>query len=130
MECKGINLSLFCCYFMPSPVIVIYLLIFCEVERSIEKYPSSIIPVLFLFLFLHYRSYQSTFILIDSGTNVVTRVVAAEATTLKERTKVMAHMSIAQGLGFSFGPGKKNIFFLNKLVYFYKIELKLFIFYV
>ncbi|XP_066911028.1 major facilitator superfamily domain-containing protein 8-like isoform X3 [Clytia hemisphaerica] len=41
---------------------------------------------------------------LSTGTNVVTRVVAAEATTLKERTKVMAHMSIAQGLGFSFGP--------------------------
>ena len=62
---------------------------------------------------------------------MVTRVVAAEATTLKERTKVMAHMSIAQGLGFSFGPGKKKyIYYLNKLVYFYKKKLKLFIFYV
>ena len=39
---------------------------------------------------------------------MVTRVVAAEATTLKERTKVMAHMSIAQGLGFSFGPGNET----------------------
>lgn len=45
-----------------------------------------------------------TVIGLSTGTNVVTRVVAAEATTLKERTTVMAHMSIAQGLGFSFGP--------------------------
>lgn len=38
------------------------------------------------------------------------RVVAAEATTLKERTAVMAHMSIAQGLGFSCGPGTTDKF--------------------
>ena len=41
------------------------------------------------------------------GVNVVTRAVATEASTLKERTIVMAHMSIAQGAGFSFGPGER-----------------------
>nr|XP_047139170.1 major facilitator superfamily domain-containing protein 8 [Hydra vulgaris] len=48
--------------------------------------------------------FSRTIIGLSTGTNVVARAVAAEATTLKERTKVMSRMSVAQGLGFSFGP--------------------------
>ena len=64
------------------------------------------IDITFLSFLLTFHHKPKNFSFSSPGTNVVTRVVAAEATTLKERTKVMAHMSIAQGLGFSFGPGK------------------------
>ncbi|XP_057315275.1 major facilitator superfamily domain-containing protein 8-like isoform X2 [Hydractinia symbiolongicarpus] len=45
-----------------------------------------------------------TLIGLSTGVDVVSRVVLAESTTLKERTSAMAYMSIAHGLGFSFGP--------------------------
>lgn len=39
------------------------------------------------------------------GIDVVSRSATSDATSLKERTSAIANMSIAQGAGFTFGPG-------------------------
>lgn len=56
---------------------------------------------------------------------MVSRVVLAESTTLKERTSAMAYMSIAHGLGFSFGPGNWRIVYVCFRWSFFKLNFTL-----
>lgn len=50
------------------------------------------------------------------GIDVIARSVIAQSTTLRERTGAMSHMSIAQGVGFSCGPGNFYILSYSKFI--------------
>ena len=41
---------------------------------------------------------------LSTGVNVIARSAISDATTLGERTTALAHMSLAEGIGFTFGP--------------------------
>jgi len=41
---------------------------------------------------------------LSTGVNVIARAAISDATTLGERTTALAHMSLAEGVGFTFGP--------------------------